>query len=87
MKIPEVKSNYGRLKFFIDGEWIDSGSTNINEDTNPATDEVIAEFPTATMQEARAAVEAAHRAFKEWGDLPLRDKANLLFNMRGKHGC
>jgi len=64
MKLPEVKSNYGRLKFLIDGRWDDSQSTTINEDTNPATGDVIAEFPTATTQEACAAVEAAHRGFK-----------------------
>jgi len=84
MKLPEVKSNYGRLKLFIDGEWIDSKSNDINESTNPATGEVIAEFPTATMEEAHDAVEAAHRAFKEWGKVSFRDRATLLFNMRSK---
>jgi malonate-semialdehyde dehydrogenase (acetylating)/methylmalonate-semialdehyde dehydrogenase len=85
MKLPEVKSNYGRLRFFINAEWVNSESTDINEDTNPATGEVIAEFPTATTKEARAAVEAAHRAFTmEWRETPLRDRATLLFNMRGK---
>jgi len=84
MRVPEVKSNYGRLKLCINGEWVDSESTKINEDTNPATGEVIAEFPTATTEEARAAVEAAHGAFQDWKELPLRDRATLLFNMRGK---
>jgi malonate-semialdehyde dehydrogenase (acetylating)/methylmalonate-semialdehyde dehydrogenase len=82
--LPEVKRHYGTLKFSIDGHWIDSQSTDMNETTNPATGEVIADFPSATKDEARAAVEAAHKAFKEWKDFPMRDRARLLFDMRAK---
>jgi len=84
MLLPEVKKHYGKLKLLIDGEWVDSKSTTIEADTNPATDEVIAEFPTATKDEARAAVEAAHRAFQTWRNVPLRDRAYMLFSMHGK---
>ena len=59
-------------------------STLTHESTNPATDEVISEFPTATKEEARAAVEAASRAFKTWKDVPLRNRALILFNLRAK---
>ncbi len=82
--LPEVKKHYGRLKLFINGEWLDSESTEIKEDTNPATDEVIAEFPVATEAEARFAVEAAHRAFASWKELPMRERARMLFDMRAK---
>ncbi|MBW1767402.1 MAG: aldehyde dehydrogenase family protein [Deltaproteobacteria bacterium] len=82
--LPEVKKHYGKLKLFIDGEWIDSQSTVIQRDTNPATDEVIAEFPSATKEEAHAAVRAAHRAFQEWKDVPLRDRARFIFGLRAK---
>ncbi len=84
MSLKEVKENYGMLKLFINGEWVESEATEINQTVNPATGEVIAEFPTATMKEARSAVDAAHGAFKEWREMPLRDRATLLFNMRGK---
>ena len=57
--LPEVKKHYGRLKLFIDGEWVESQTTNMQRDTNPATGEEIAECPMATKEEARAAVEAA----------------------------
>ena len=82
--LQEVKKHYGKLKFFIDGEWIDSQSTAIQQDTNPATDEVIAEFPSATKEEAHTAVKAAHKAFQEWRDVPLRDRARFLFGLRAK---
>ncbi len=84
MRLQEVKSNYGRLEFFIDGKWIDSQSNTLEQDINPATREIIAEFPVAREQEANAAVEAAYRAFNEWRNYPLRDRARLLFNLRAK---
>jgi malonate-semialdehyde dehydrogenase (acetylating)/methylmalonate-semialdehyde dehydrogenase len=82
--LPEVKAHYGRLKFLIDGNWIDSRSTETEQTTNPAKGEAIAELPSATEAEARAAVEAAHRAFQSWKDFPMRERARLLFDMRGK---
>ena len=82
--LPEVKANYGRLKLFIDGEWVDSASTVFHETTNPATEEVIAEYPQATEQEARAAVEAAQRGFKALNEIALRERAKMLFDMRQK---
>jgi malonate-semialdehyde dehydrogenase (acetylating)/methylmalonate-semialdehyde dehydrogenase len=82
--LPEVKKHYGKLRFFIDGKWVDSQSTAIEPVTNPATDEVIAELPSATKEEARAAVEAAHKAFQTWKDVSLRDRARLLFAMHAK---
>ena len=84
MLLPEVKKHYGKLKLLIDGEWVDSKSTSIEVDTNPATDEEIAEFPNATMEEAMAAVEAARKAFETWRNVPLRDRAYMLFSLHGK---
>ena len=46
--LPEVQKHYGKLKFFINGHWVASASDRIYEDVNPATGEVIAEFPSAT---------------------------------------
>jgi malonate-semialdehyde dehydrogenase (acetylating) / methylmalonate-semialdehyde dehydrogenase len=82
--LPEVKKQYGKLKFLIDGEWVESTSTNIQTTTNPATGEVIAEFPTATAEEAIAAAKAAAKAFTTWRDVALRDRARLLFKLHAK---
>lgn len=82
--LPEVKKDYGKLKFLINGEWVDSKSTAGDEDTNPATGEVIAEFASATKEEAHAAVNAAHNALREWKDFPMRERARMLFDMRAK---
>ena len=82
--LQEVQQHYGKLKFLINGEWVESKSTDIHETTNPATGEVIAEFPTATRDEALAAVKAAHDAFQTWKDVPMRDRARLMFKMHAK---
>ncbi len=84
MLIPEVKKHYGKLKLLIGGEWVDSRSTDIHPDTNPATGEVIAEFPQATPEEARQAVEAAHEAFQSWRNVPMRERAYMLFTLHNK---
>ena len=61
--LSEVKPYYGKLKLLIGGEWVESQSNIVHETTNPATGEVIAQYPTATKEEARAAVEAAQKGF------------------------
>ncbi len=81
---PEVKNYYGKLRLLIDGEWVESKSTTVHENLNPATEQVIAEFPTATEEEARSAVEAAHRGFEAMRRIPLRERARMLFDMRQK---
>jgi malonate-semialdehyde dehydrogenase (acetylating) / methylmalonate-semialdehyde dehydrogenase len=82
--IPEVKGHYGKLKLLIDGEWVESKSSQVQETVNPATGQVIAEYPTATKEEARAAVEAAQRGFEAMKKIALRERAKMLFDMRQK---
>ena len=84
MLLPEVKKHYGKLKFLIGGEWVDSKSTHIESDPNPATGEAIAELPQATPEEALAAVDAAHAAFQSWKNMPMRERAYMLFTMHNK---
>lgn len=82
--LPEVKNHYGKQKFLIGEEWVEAKSNVLHQNPNPATGEVISEFSEATKEEARAVVKAAHMAFQEWKNVPLRDRARLLFDMRGK---
>ncbi len=82
--LPEVKSHYGKLKLYIDGEWVESKSSDVRATTNPATGQEIATYPQATQEEARAAVEAAQRGFLAWREVALRERGRLLFDMRQK---
>jgi malonate-semialdehyde dehydrogenase (acetylating)/methylmalonate-semialdehyde dehydrogenase len=82
--LPEVQKHYGKLKFYIKGSWVDSESDLVYEDVNPATGEVIAEFPSATDSEIEAAIDAAQGAVAKWREVSLRDKSRYLFDLRGK---
>jgi malonate-semialdehyde dehydrogenase (acetylating)/methylmalonate-semialdehyde dehydrogenase len=82
--VPEVAKHYGRLKNYINGEWVDAGTGEYFETTNPATGEVIAEAPIASRNDVEAAIGAAYGAFKKWKDVPFRDRAKKVFNLREK---
>jgi len=82
--LTEVKKHYGKLRLFIDGEWVDSASTTVHETTNPFNEDVIAEFPQATESEARAAVESAQRGFEALNRIALRERMKMLFDLRQK---
>jgi malonate-semialdehyde dehydrogenase (acetylating)/methylmalonate-semialdehyde dehydrogenase len=82
--LSEVKNHYGKLKLLINGEWVESESSMWQKTTNPANEAVIAEFPQATLKEARQAVEAAQRGFEALGQIALRERAKMLFDMRQK---
>ncbi|MBP6940532.1 MAG: aldehyde dehydrogenase family protein [Syntrophorhabdaceae bacterium] len=82
--LPEIKRHYGKLKFYINGKWIDSKSGTMFENTNPAKGEAIAKVPVATEKEADDAVDAAFEAFKKWKETPFRDRANYISKLRAK---
>jgi len=82
--LPEVQKHYGKLKLYINGKWVESESNTVYEDVNPASGEVIAEFPSATDNEIEHAIQSAQSALGKWREVPLRDKARYLFDLRGK---
>ena len=62
---------------FIDGEWTGETLDKI-EVTNPATGEIVGTVPNGGEKETEQAIEAAHRAFKEWSKWTASDRADLL---------
>ncbi len=72
-----------RYEMLIDGEFV--STSKMLSVVNPATEEVVSEFPCGTAADADRAVLAAEKAQKEWAALPairragyLREIANLL---------
>jgi len=76
------KDHYGTLDLFIGGDWVKSGSTTADENTDPTTGAVISETPLATEAEARAAVEAAQRGFEKRRQVGVRERGRKLFDLR-----
>ncbi len=73
---------FGRIKNFIDGEWVDETGVDTVPLYNPSTGEVIGEVPMSSPETTRAAVESAHRAYQSWWRVPIAKRVDYLFEMR-----
>ncbi|NGP46094.1 CoA-acylating methylmalonate-semialdehyde dehydrogenase [Bacillaceae bacterium SIJ1] len=67
------------LKNFIDGEWVDSKTTQYEDVYNPATKEIIARVPLSTKEDVEDAVRVAAEAFEKWRNVPVQKRARVLF--------
>src|SRR5262245_34395781 len=68
---PVERSPVKRYANHVDGEWRQSEAERTVANVNPAeTHEVLGQVPLSTAEEARAAVDAAQRAFAAWRDTP-----------------
>ena len=68
-------------QLFINGEFLDNGDREMRQNVNPATEEVISEFPMATEEDVAAAVDAAYEAQKSWEKVPPIERANYLMEL------
>ncbi len=69
-----------RYPNYVDGAWRDSTAERVVANVNPAdTHEVLGHVPLSTADEARAAVDAAARAFPAWRDTPAPLRGAALF--------
>lgn len=66
------------VKLLIDGEFVESKTTEWRDVTNPATQEVLAKVPFATADELEAAVSAAREAFKTWRKTPIGVRSRIF---------
>jgi alpha-ketoglutaric semialdehyde dehydrogenase len=62
---------------FVGGNWRKSEGKRF-ETRNPATDEVLATFPSATKDDVRDAVHSAKEAFEKWRKTPAPRRGELL---------
>jgi malonate-semialdehyde dehydrogenase (acetylating) / methylmalonate-semialdehyde dehydrogenase len=71
-----------KIQNFINGEWVDSKSTQYTDVINPATGKVIATVPNSTKVELEAAVKAAKEAFPAWRQTPPMARVRYLFRLK-----
>lgn len=67
------------IKNFINGEFIDSNTTQYDDVPNPATGELLTRVPISTKDDLVKAVQAAKEAFKTWSKTPVPKRARILF--------
>ncbi len=69
-------------KLLIDGQWVESKTTEWHDIVNPATQQVLAKVPFATAEEVNAAIDAAHRAFKTWKLTPIGARMRIMLKLQ-----
>jgi succinate-semialdehyde dehydrogenase/glutarate-semialdehyde dehydrogenase len=65
-------------RLFIGGEWRDAGEGGTLAVEDPATGETLAEVADATVDDAKAALGAAHETFPEWRAVAPRERGDIL---------
>ncbi|WP_325919083.1 CoA-acylating methylmalonate-semialdehyde dehydrogenase [Pseudomonas frederiksbergensis] len=70
------------VRLLIDGEWVESQSSEWHDIVNPATQEVLAKVPFATASEVHAAICAAQRAFQTWKLTPIGARMRIMLKLQ-----
>src|ERR1700679_1113066 len=71
-----------KIPQFINGEWIESQSSEWQDVVNPATAEVLGRVAIADAAEVSRAIEAAEAAYPEWRRTPAEDRIQPLFKLK-----
>ncbi len=71
-------SSVPKIPLLIDGEFVESRSTQWRDVVNPATQQLLARVPLATADEVAAAVAAAKAAFASWRKTPIGARARIF---------
>lgn len=79
MKMTVTKSDTKLLKNYINGQWVESDSSETLEVPNPATGEILARVPISTKEDLDKAVKAADTAFQKWKQVPVPKRARIMF--------
>jgi len=66
----------------IDGQRVESNSSENLPVVNPATGETITKVPFATEAEVDRAVVSSEAAFEKWRNLPISERVQYLFRMK-----
>ncbi len=71
-----------KLKYHVDGEWLETKSDKYMDCYDPSRGEVIAQTPQCTAAEVESAVAAAKAAFQSWADTPPNQRVQVLYRMK-----
>lgn len=65
---------------YLNGKWFHPKSTRLIRNLNPAEpDDVIAEFPSATVEDVQQAISAAENSFRDWKKTPGPERGRVLW--------
>ena len=67
---------------FIGGEWTPSASGATEAVYNPRHGQAMGQVVFSNASDVNAAVAAAKKAQKDWGELPMRERAQVMFRLK-----
>ncbi|WP_314063904.1 methylmalonate-semialdehyde dehydrogenase [uncultured Vagococcus sp.] len=71
-----------KLKNYINGQWVESRTTDYEDVLNPATGEIICQVPLSTKEDLEEATQAAAAAFALWKEVAVPRRARILFSFQ-----
>ena len=71
-------------QLYVDGRWVASTGETMIDVVNPTTGGVIAQVPSGTVEDVDHAVAAARRAFDDWSQTPVAERASVLRKVSGE---
>lgn len=71
-----------KLKNYINGQWVESRTTDYEDVLNPATGEIICQVPLSTKEDLAEATQAAAAAFALWKEVAVPRRARILFSFQ-----
>lgn len=77
-----MSSQLPNVPLLINGELVQSKTTQWRDVVNPATQQVLARVPFATPDEVNAAVANAKEAFKTWRKTPIGQRARIFLKLQ-----
>ncbi|HEY9772772.1 MAG TPA: CoA-acylating methylmalonate-semialdehyde dehydrogenase [Planktothrix sp.] len=69
-------------KLLVGGEWVASSATEFGDIYNPSTGEVLAKVPMGGSEDVDRAAQAAHKAFLDWREVPIVERARVMFRFK-----
>lgn len=70
------------LQLYVNGRWEDSSADELHPITNPATGQVVAQVPYATVSDIDRTARAAHAAFLRWRETPVVERVQVLYRYK-----
>ncbi|WP_107313146.1 CoA-acylating methylmalonate-semialdehyde dehydrogenase [Burkholderia metallica] len=77
-----ISKDVPTVKLLIDGAFVESATNEWRDIVNPATQQVLARVPFATVAEVDAAVQAAHTAFATWKNTPIAARMRIMLKFQ-----
>ena len=68
-------------RMVVAGDWVAGHGDETLNVVNPATEALVATVPKGTREDARAALDSAEEAQKEWAELPPLKRASLMMGV------